>query len=61
MADLKVQLYGDTAVVTGRQTEKATYKGEDASAVYRVTDVWIRRDGRWQAIATHLCHEAATP
>ena len=54
MADLKVQVYGDTAVVTGRQTEKATYKGKDASAVHRITDVWIRRDGRWQAIASHL-------
>lgn len=61
MADLTVQLYGDTAVVTGRQTEQATYKGEDASAVYRVTDVWIRRYGRWQAIATHLSRDSGTP
>ncbi len=58
MSDLAVQVYGDTAVVTGRQTEEATYKGEDASAVYRITDVWLRRDGRWQAIASHLSREA---
>ncbi|MBK8476572.1 MAG: DUF4440 domain-containing protein [Opitutaceae bacterium] len=61
MSDLKVQIYGDTAVITGRQTEKATYKGEDASAVHRITDVWLRRDGRWQAIASHLSREAAAP
>ena len=61
MSDLKVQVHGDTAIVTGRQTEKATYKGEDVSAVHRITDVWLFRDGRWQAIASHLSREAATP
>ncbi len=60
MSDLTVQVYGDTVVITGRQTEKATYKGKDASAVYRITDVWLRRDGRWQAIASHLSRETAT-
>jgi ketosteroid isomerase-like protein len=52
--DLKVTVHGDTAVVTGRQTEKATYKGKDASGVFRITDTWIRRDGRWQCIASQL-------
>ena len=52
--DVKVRVHGDTAIVTGRQTEKATYKGKDASGVFRITDTWIRRDGRWQCIATHL-------
>lgn len=52
--DLKVLVYGDTAVVSGRQTEKATYKGKDASGTFRITDTWIRRDGQWQCIASHL-------
>lgn len=52
--NLKVQVHGDTAVVSGRQTEKATYKGKDASGVFRITDTWLRRDGRWQCIASHL-------
>ncbi len=59
MSDLQVRTYGDTAVVTGRQTEIATLAGKDASAVYRVTDVWKRSEnGRWQAIASHLSREA---
>jgi len=58
MADVKVKIFGDTAVVTGRQTVRATYKGKDASAVYRITDVWQRRDGRWQAISSHLSRPA---
>ena len=59
MSDLQVRTHGDTAVVTGRQTEIATMAGKDASAVYRITDVWKRRDdGRWQAIASHLSRDA---
>jgi len=54
MADLKVNLFGDTAVVIGRQTVKAVYKGKEDNSVYRITDTWQRRDGRWQAIASHL-------
>lgn len=54
MSDLQVRVVGDTAIVTGRQTEVATMAGKDASAVFQITDTWIRRDGRWQCIATHL-------
>lgn len=54
MSDLKVRVYGDAAVVTGRQVEQATMAGKDASAEFRITDTWIRRDGRWQCVATHL-------
>jgi ketosteroid isomerase-like protein len=51
--DIKVRLYGDTAVVTGRNTNKSQYKGADKSGQYRWTDTFIRRDGRWQCVATH--------
>jgi ketosteroid isomerase-like protein len=54
MEEVKVRIYGYTAVVTARQTEVATYKGADASKVLRCTDTWVRRDGRWQCVATHL-------
>ena len=41
--------------VTGIQTEKATYKGEDASGVFAITDTWQKqRDGSWQCIASQL-------
>jgi len=54
MSDLKVRVHGDTAIVTGRQTEVATMAGKDASAVFQISDTWIRHDGRWQCLATHL-------
>lgn len=53
--DLKVILHGDTAVVTGRQREKATYKGEDASGVFAITDTWKKQsNGSWQCISSQL-------
>ena len=52
LSDLKVQVHGDTAVVTGLNTIKAMFKGADVSGAYRFTDVFVKRDGRWQAVAT---------
>jgi ketosteroid isomerase-like protein len=53
LTDLKVHVYGDTAVVTGVNTTKLTFKGKDDSGAYRFTDVFVKRDGRWQVVATH--------
>jgi ketosteroid isomerase-like protein len=50
--DLKVRLYGDVAVVTGRNTSKGTLHGRAASSQSRFTDVFLKRDGRWQCVAT---------
>jgi ketosteroid isomerase-like protein len=48
----KVRVYGDTAVVFGRETVKEEYKGKDVSGQYRFIDTWIKKDGRWQCVAT---------
>ena len=52
LGDLKVQVHGETAVVTGRNTLKGTFEGMDISGSYRFTDVFVKRVGRWQAVAT---------
>ena len=51
--DPKVQVYGDTVVVVFGSTDKGTYKGKDISGKSRWTDVFVRRDGKWQLVATH--------
>ncbi len=49
--DMKVQVHGDAAVVTYRSTDKGSYKGSDLSGQYRWTDVFVKRNGRWQIVA----------
>ena len=49
---MKVRVYGDAAVVLGRNTVKEQYKGKDISGQSRFTDTWVKKDGRWQCVAT---------
>jgi ketosteroid isomerase-like protein len=51
--DMKVQTYGDAAVVTYRSTDQGTYKGQDISGQYRWTDVFVKKGGQWQVVAGH--------
>jgi len=49
--DLQVRVYGDTAVLTGRSTQKGQTQGQDSSGQYRFTRVYVKRDGHWQSVA----------
>src|SRR4029450_3012145 len=47
--EVKVRFYGETAIAQGNESwERRT--GERARFVW--TDTWIRRNGRWQLVAT---------
>lgn len=50
--EVKIRLFGDTAVVTGHTVAVGSYKGTRASVNLRFTDVFVRRDGRWQAVVS---------
>ena len=50
--DLKVRVYGKTAVVTGIATVKGSSSGQDISGRYRFTDVLVRKKSRWKAVST---------
>lgn len=46
--ELNVNIYGDTAVITGVQIAEARPpEGEKEESVVAFTDVFVRRDGRW--------------
>ncbi|HEX6709653.1 MAG TPA: nuclear transport factor 2 family protein [Rubrobacter sp.] len=51
ITDVVVQDYEDIAVVLADLQLEATVRGEDRSGSFAVTDVWVRRDGRWQVVA----------
>ncbi len=61
MTDTRVQDFGNTAVVTGKLVEKAQYKDTDISGNYRFTDVWEKRDGKWQHVAGQETLVPGTP
>lgn len=50
--DLKVTVYDDAAVVTGLEQVKGRYQGSYSEFVMRFTDVFVRRDDRWQLVAS---------
>ena len=52
--DFRVRVYGDSAVVTGVTRTKGKFMGEEFSTQERATDVFVKRDGRWQCVLTHL-------
>ena len=49
--DVRIRVYGDTAVMTGRFTARAESAGKSEMVNERYTAVWVRRDGRWQLVA----------
>ena len=51
--EVSVNVYGTTAVSFTSQEEKSTYAGKDTSGHYHFTDVWVKKDGQWQVVATH--------
>jgi ketosteroid isomerase-like protein len=52
MGPMKVRVFGNTAIVTGSDTEKSTDKGKDTSGKYVWTDVFVKQNGKWQAVAS---------
>jgi ketosteroid isomerase-like protein len=52
--DLKVRVYGDTAVVTGRGVSGGQYQGQSFYLVERTSCVFVRQQGRWRCVLTHL-------
>jgi ketosteroid isomerase-like protein len=50
MSEVKVQSFGDVGVVTGTIIEKARYKASDVSGTYRFTDVFAKRNGKWEHV-----------
>ncbi|MCP3161509.1 nuclear transport factor 2 family protein [Myxococcus qinghaiensis] len=52
--DMKVRLYGDTAVVIGITSVKGVSGGSAFEADFRFTDTLIKRDGRWRIAASHI-------
>jgi ketosteroid isomerase-like protein len=51
---MKLHPHGNTVVVTGATREKGTQNGKAFQHYGRFTDTWIKKDGRWLCVASHL-------
>ncbi len=49
--DIRVRVYGDAAVVTGRATTKGRSKQGEISGEFRYSRVYVNRCGAWQLVA----------
>lgn len=52
MGPMTVRAFGNAAVVTGSDTEKSMENGKDTSGRYVWTDVFVKHNGKWQAVAS---------
>jgi hypothetical protein len=50
---IDVRLFGEAAVVSGRTHALGEFAGERYDVRIRFTDVFVRRKGQWQAVASH--------
>jgi ketosteroid isomerase-like protein len=53
---MDIRIFGNVAVVVGMNIETSTYGGLNTSGRYRWTDVFVRRNGRWQVVSAQSTH-----
>lgn len=52
--DIDVRAYGDAAVVIARGVSGGAWQGAKFLLHERVSSVFIRTDGQWRCVSTHL-------
>lgn len=53
LTDMKVRVYGNTAVLNALNTATILFNGKESIVRYRRTTVWVKRQGRWQCVSFH--------
>ncbi len=51
VSDLKVRVYGDTALVNATLNVKGHLGDADISGRFRTVRVWVKRKGQWQSVS----------
>lgn len=59
--EVRVRVYGDSAIAIGTQTQQSTYQGRDASGRFRVTQIAVSQQQRPVLAGIHLSPIAAPP
>jgi ketosteroid isomerase-like protein len=59
-SDIRIRVYGDTAVVSGRLQRTRRINDEELTDDWRFTKVYVRRAQQWRVVSFHAS-EAAQP
>src|SRR5258708_40315439 len=52
--EVKVRVYNDAAVLTGRQVQNAAYRGNSLQGQFRTTLVFVQQQGQWRLARLQL-------
>jgi uncharacterized protein (TIGR02246 family) len=52
--DVQARVYGDTVILIGRVITEWQQNGQTMKEQNRYTDTYVKRNGRWQVVASHL-------
>lgn len=58
-SEVKVRVYGDAAVVTGRYQVKVKMRGQERGGPVRRTDFFAKVGGKWRCVSTQVTHIAS--
>ncbi len=61
VSDMKVRVYGDTALVNHTANVKGHFGATDLSGQWRVVRVWVKRKGQWQSVSFQATRVAQQP
>lgn len=53
--NVSVRIWGDTAVLTGKDSARWSYKGRDFSGQYKIIHVYVCRNDHWQLVSVQAC------
>ncbi len=59
-SDLRVRVYANAAVVTGRLQRTRSLNGNEISDDWRFAKIYVRQSGKWRVVSFHAS-EAAKP
>lgn len=59
-SNIRIRVYGDAAVVTGRLQRTRVLNGQEISDDWRFTKVYVRESPGWRVVSFHAS-EAAQP
>jgi len=60
-SDIRVRLYGDSAVVTGRLQRTRTIDGRTMADDWRFTKTYVKQTGRWRVVSFHASDASPAP